>query len=69
MDWNKLTQQLLAMYEESPLQCDMQITMLLSGPHRKKMRQEYMKFLTGNDLPLSKCGIITLTKEILKYTL
>ena len=69
MDWKKLTEQLLAMYAESPLQCDMQITMLLSGPHRKKVRQEYMKFLTGNDLPVSKCGITALTKEILNYTL
>lgn len=39
----------------------------LAGPAKKKFRQEFMQFLTGKKLPLTKCGIHTLEQQINIY--
>lgn len=55
-DFKLLTQQLERLYKEKPIHFHSAV-LDLAGPGKKKLRQEYMLFLTGDKLPVVKCGV------------
>ncbi len=60
-------------YTSNKLGFDMQVVNLISGDHNKELRRAIMERITGNRLPLSKCGMYavsdTIKSHIEQYTL
>jgi hypothetical protein len=48
---------LKAIFENDPFHLDFSCAMMIAGNGNKELRRAIMKELTGEDLPLSRCGL------------
>ncbi len=57
-------EKLKAYYNADRFHFDMNLSMFLSGPSNKRLRQEIMFILTGEKVPASKCGIHAISDKL-----
>lgn len=54
-------------YESDKFHFDFKMSMFLSGDRNKKKRKAIVKYITGEDKPISKCGLYQVTDLLKAY--
>lgn len=62
----ELIEDLRKEFQMDLLQFQMNVSMFLAGNHNRKKRQELIKRLTGEQRPVTKCGLTAVTFELNK---